>query len=57
MNITAILTLNVNEDMLQMWPLYNNTGSKKYNSKMSITSADQIRRLTSNRNINSFPAF
>ena len=57
MNIAAILTLNVNEDMLQMWPLYNNTGSKKYNSKMSITSADQIRRLTSNRNINSFPAF
>ena len=27
MNIAAILTLNVNKDMLQMWPLYNNTGN------------------------------
>ena len=44
MNIAAILTLNVNEDMLQMWPVYNNTGSKKYNSKMSITSADHMIR-------------
>ena len=53
MNIAAILTLNVNEDMLQMWPLYNNKGSKKSNSKNSFTSVDQIadRRLTSNRNI------
>ena len=51
MNLAAILTLNVNEDMLQMWPLYDDTGSKKYNSKNSIISADQIIRLTSNRNI------
>ena len=31
------------------WPPY--TGCKKYSSKNSISSADQIRRLTSNRNI------
>ena len=29
----------------------NNTGCKKYSSKNSISNADQIRRLTSNRNI------
>ena len=37
------------------WPLNTgwptNTGCKKYSSKNSISSADQIRRLTSNRNI------